>query len=169
MEENTIILRNNSRLSYLPNTSQSVDEISDIHVFLDNLDLILKCQDKIFSDSELFFIPVKFYGSACYIEVCPDNYITALGNYLEAWQYDPETTASCPTCNSKSYIFAFSGSPLSGSHSFNAYCVNCKKSFKGCKEHFYDLRGPFSEQLKRYPSYKNIKHSSLIEFINNNK
>ncbi len=95
----------------------------NMHLFCDNLELILANSEHILKRPEYFHIRHEWsliggiYTGSKYIP---------LGVLIKLWQ-DNKWLDECPLCGGKTYVFCAGGSPLSGSHYTHAVCTACNE------------------------------------------
>lgn len=94
-----------------------------ISLFTENIELLRAHEKTILECAEYFFCDIAFAS-------CSWPYVTGdgplcLGYLLLGWR-EGLLLESCPTCVGECLVTSFSGSPLSGSQTWSAFCTNCK-------------------------------------------
>jgi hypothetical protein len=94
---------------------------NNMQPFRENLELILDNSELILNTPEYFFIRHTWaLAGGAYVGA---KYIP-LGVLVMLWE-SGEWLSECQKCGHKTYIFCAGGSPLSGSHFYQAICTTC--------------------------------------------
>jgi len=96
---------------------------SDLNLFVENFDLILRHADHIKNTPSLFFSSFK----CAFISVAfLGHHQAGIGHLLTLWENEI-LLGTCKLCKNTLFIFSAGGSPLSGRNSCQGICVACRK------------------------------------------
>lgn len=112
---------------------QKREEQRLLNLFAESVPLIWRQRERILADPQLFGARTPMRIRMAYVSM-KDSGPYPLGVVVRAWtEYAENYTRLCPKCGGQMLIYAFSGSPLSGSSSHSATCITC-----GYQQHHVD-------------------------------
>lgn len=111
-------------VGYLP-APDSDTRYADAKLFFEHIHLFLAHSSDILQRPDYFFCPLSFaFGSWPFVG---GSGPLRLGHLLIGWR-DGDLLDHCLYCEADLYLYAFGGSPLSGSNWFAGKCITCGAS-----------------------------------------
>jgi hypothetical protein len=125
----------------------------DLQLILDHADDILANERYFYCYQCTAFLSVAYHGGGQ----------LPLGVLILLWRQG-EMLDTCTKCGGTVHIFGVGGSPLSGSHSWWGFCIQCGSRVRGHREDFGSLWRPVSKMLKDYKNEPVIQRGELPEW-----
>ena len=130
------------------------------HIFTENAWFFLDNAERIFSDSRMFFAPVKIQNGLAYVGDSAFRNPT-LGTYLEWWLNHKEAAVDA----NGNLVWYISGSPLSGRNCCSSATPDGKQVDIAQRTKFLDIWTTFSEVNNRYNEAKQRCESYSLEEV----